>query len=244
MTSHSDPDRRLAQARELVRLLEAGDDEQAERVLHELADELERPMFEEVGRLTREVHEAVNDFLHDERLHDLANHEIKDAAERLRYVISMTEESANTTLGVVEAVMPVIDDLEQAAARLHTQWQRFRGRDMKVDEFRAMTPELAQFLERTQDDAGALHVKLNEVLMAQGFQDLTGQIIRKVIRLVQDVEAKLVHIVRLSGIHKSKAEKHESEGAEASGPAVPGVDKGDVVHGQDEVDDLLSSLGF
>jgi len=78
--------------------------------------------------------------------------------------------------------------------------------------------------------------------MAQDFQDLTGQIIRQVINLIRDVEAKLVHLVKISG---AQAQECRDEGSDKlEGPVIPGVDQGDVVKGQDDVDDLLSSLGF
>jgi len=244
MTSGSHPDPRLAQARELVQLLEAGESAQADQLLLGMVDAAERPIYQEVGRLTREVHEAINDFLQDARLHALADHEIKDAAERLSYVITMTEQAANTTLNAVEAGMPVVEALAREAGELGTDWQKFREREMTVEEFRRLTPALADFLIRVGADSEALHGRLSEVLMAQDFQDLTGQIIRKVIKLVKDVEDKLVHIIRLSGEQKTAVEAPRAPDIGASGPAVPGVDKGDVVHGQDEVDDLLSSLGF
>jgi chemotaxis protein CheZ len=80
--------------------------------------------------------------------------------------------------------------------------------------------------------------------MAQGFQDLTGQIIRRVIALVEELEGNLVELVRISGQNLLTEQRAETKShAEASGPPVPGLDKG-TVSGQDEVDDLLSSLGF
>ena len=86
------------------------------------------------------------------------------------------------------------------------------------------------------------------MLLAQGYQDLTGQVIRKVITLVNDVEYKLVELIRLSGSHALKDKPATDETGQpdisAQGPAVPGVDEGDRVRNQDDVDDLLSSLGF
>ena len=81
---------------------------------------------------------------------------------------------------------------------------------------------------------------------AQGYQDITGQIIRKVIDLVNDVEDKLVELVRLSGQPATGAKRQTSalDNAVPRGPAVLGVDEGDLVSGQDDVDELLSSLGF
>jgi chemotaxis protein CheZ len=125
---------------------------------------------------------------------------------------------------------------------------------MNVDEFRDMSKEIDEFLDVTRDHAGKIHGNLSEVMMAQGFQDLTGQIIRRVITLVQEVEDNLVELIRLSGGARLERgqETREPVAVEESaedvmrgvGPSVPGVDEGGSVSGQDEVDDLLSSLGF
>ncbi len=235
---------RLERARELVRLLEAGEDAQADMVLSQLTNLHESALFMELGRLTRELHEAINGFLLDERLQSIADHEIKDAAERLRYVIDMTEQSANNTLNAVEAGMPLTQSLQQRAGQLAQQWRSFRNRELNVDAFRALTEDLSLFLDQVGSDSETIQGRLSEVLMAQDFQDLTGQIIRKVIVLVQDLEDKLVQIIRISGKQMSKQETVYETRAYVSGPAVPGVDKGDIMHDQDEVDDLLSSLGF
>jgi chemotaxis protein CheZ len=89
-------------------------------------------------------------------------------------------------------------------------------------------------------DAGALHDNLNEIVMAQSYQDLSGQIIRRVTRMVHEVEGSLVELVRLTGARGTQTAPDDSG---AQGPAVPGVDK-NRVNGQDDVDSLLSSLGF
>lgn len=88
--------------------------------------------------------------------------------------------------------------------------------------------------------------------MAQDYQDLTGQIIRRVIALVEEVEGNLVQLVRISGQRivddPQRSERKQSEASErmqkGEGPSIPGGDNEGVVSGQDEVDDLLSSLGF
>ncbi len=244
MSENGPLNERLEHARELVRLLEAGDNKQADVVLNHLNDIHEGALFMELGRLTRELHEAINGFLLDERLQSIANHEIKDATERLHYVIDMTEKSANSTLNAVEASMPLVESLQQRAEQLAQEWRSFRNRELDLGAFRVLSDDLSHFLERVGSDGETLQGRLSEVLMAQDFQDLTGQIIRKVIVLVQDVEDKLVQIIRLSGKHKPKSEVETASYVEPSGPVVPGVDKGEIMQDQDEVDDLLSSLGF
>ena len=241
-------DEKLKLARDLVSRLEAGQEEDALTVIAQLAGFRDSLLFQEIGRLTRELHDAINSFVVDSNLADLAQSEMPNAAERLTHVINMTEEAANTTLAAVEEAMPAAQVLRADSQHLAASWERFKAREMNVDDFRSLSHELEVFLRDTQANADNLNTKLSEVLMAQGFQDLTGQTIRKVIDLVHDVEGKLVELVRLSGAERG-SQKRPEDGAQdrdikAQGPIIQGIDKVDAVQGQDEVDDLLSSLGF
>ncbi|MCB1802152.1 MAG: protein phosphatase CheZ [Gammaproteobacteria bacterium] len=242
------PDEKLELARSLVSHLESGNDDGAVSAIAALAGFRDSLLFQEVGRLTRELHDSINGFVMDAQLANIVHHEMPNAAERLRYVIKTTEQAANTTLGAVEDSLPLADSLRNDARHLGDQWARFNSRQLTVDDFRELSTELSRFLESTQSNTEQLHNKLSEVLMAQGYQDITGQIIGKVIDLVNDVESKLVELVRLSGHRvrpgEKSAQNEDGKDIAAQGPTVPGVDKGDTVNGQDDVDDLLSSLGF
>lgn len=259
--NHSDEDtaaifreEQLARARELVQLMEAGDEAGAGRLIEELGQTHESVLFSQLGKLTRDLHEALNGFRRDTRLAELTRQDIPDAKERLNYVVTMTEQSAHRTLNAVEESLPLSESLAQRAGHLRAEWSRFRQREMSVEEFREVSAHLGQFLEDTERDAEKLRQALSEVLMAQDFQDLTGQVIRRVIALVQDLEDNLVGLVRVSGQRLAKPEEgehSETAGQDAekdhrgTGPAVSGTsDQGDVVNGQDDVDELLSSLGF
>lgn len=234
---------RLEKARALVAQLEAGNRTAADDIISELSGGGDDELFQEVGRLTRELHEAINGFLLDERVAEMAEKEIPDASERLKHVITVTENSANTTLSSVENSIPLVDELGEKAAALADEWGRFQGRELSVDDFRTLSKDLATFLELVTDHSGRLHRKLTDVLMAQDFQDITGQIIKQVIGLVHDVEDKLVQLIRISG-SKMPEKTKEADAGRLEGPVIPGVDQGDVIQGQDDVDDLLSSLGF
>src|SRR5690606_1934987 len=107
---------------------------------------------------------------------------------------------------------PISGDLKENADRLHARWARFRSKDMSVEEFRELSRDLDGFLNQAVGHAGDLHGKLNEVMMAQDYQDLTGQIIRRVISLVQEVEDKLVSLIRISG--QERLQKPADEAAE------------------------------
>jgi chemotaxis protein CheZ len=244
-------DESLVQARQLVAELEAGNDEAASRLLDELARRRDSGLFQELGKLTRELHDTLNSFQLDARIASLTEHDIPDAKERLNYVITMTEQAAHRTLTAVEASLPIAEELQARANELQDKWRRFRRKDMDVAEFRALVPEIDSFLDLTSGHATKLNGSLSDVLMAQDFQDLTGQIIRRVITLVKDVEDNLVSLIRISGQRMvgndkaaAKSAAAKDEDARGFGPQVPGVDHGDVVQGQDDVDDLLSSLGF
>ncbi len=240
----------LAQARRLVEELERGNDAEASRLLDDLARKRDTGLFQELGKLTRELHDALSSFQLDSRITTLAEHEIPDAKERLNYVITMTEQAANSTLNAVEASLPMAGELQARAEALHAKWLRFRHKNMDVAEFRALVPEIDSFLDLTSGHAGKLNSNLSEVLMAQGFQDLTGQIIRRVINLVKDVEENLVGLIRISGERLAPPETGATPRADTDdlargvGPRVPGLDTQDVLSSQDDVDDLLSSLGF
>ena len=237
----------LAEARELVAALESGDGGRADELLEALCRRREQGLFQELGRMTRQLHEALNGFALDTRVASLAESDIPDARMRLNHVIDMTENAANRTLTAVEGTLPIAEQLRAQADDLADKWRRFCNKDMKLDEFRAMSREIADFLTLAHQHADRIHGNLSEVMMAQDFQDLTGQIIRRVISLVQEVEDRLIELVRLSGNAARKDEQPDARSglARGQGPAVPGVkDDGNAVSGQDEVDDLLSSLGF
>ncbi len=242
---------RLARARALVAALEQGDEQEADRVLDEIGRVRQSVLFQEIGRLTRQLHDALTAFTLDARLAQLTEQEMPDARERLNYVITMTEQAANTTLNVVDEVLPMVAELSDKTASLSQRWQRFLQRQMPYDEFRELSRDITVFLGSLEQGLQRVQGQLNEVLMAQSFQDLTGQIIRRVIELVQQVEQSLLQLIRFAAQQKGysapKAKDDEAKDAkkvEAEGPVVPGVDKAEALSSQDEVDDLLSSLGF
>jgi len=253
----------LAKARQLVAAIEAGDEMPANRLIEELGRMHESVLFHELGKLTRDLHEALNSFRLDSRLAEIAQNEIPDAKERLNYVVSMTEQAAHRTLNAVEECLPKAEHLSRHARELSVAWTQFQKRKLSAQEFRVLSKDLGDFLLRSGEDGEAIRRNLSDVLMAQDFQDLTGQVIRRVINLVQDVEKNLVGLVRITGERLSVPEQQKrsredvSQPAElksggvggrdvtATGPAVPGTKEAkDVVSGQDDVDDLLSNLGF
>lgn len=240
----------------LVDRLEHSDYPGATEMIRRLNETRDRTIYHEVGKLTRGLHEAILNFQIDaggggidtERMSQMAN-----AQERLDYVINLTQKSADKTMDMVEQGMPVASSLGESARTLQADWQRLARREMSADEFRSLYHRIDEFLTRTGNDSGNLSDTFNAILLAQDFQDLSGQVIKKVITLVQEVEDRLVDLMRmagqveeLTGIFRveapTAAPAAKTADIAAEGPQIKA--RADVVSGQDEVDDLLSSLGF
>jgi len=240
----------LARAEELVHELQAGNEERVQGLLDLINLSREQGLYHEVGKMTRQLHNSLNAFCEETRLDQIAAAEIPDARSRLRYVITLTQQAADRSLSTVEATLPTCDQLSARIHRLGQSWQNFKRREMTVEQFRELSTELEGFFVDAEQDTVDIRNGLNDIMMAQDFQDLTGQIIGRVIELVEEVEGNLVELVRITGTRLTAPEKDTQETAEhqpdvvAEGPVVPGVTKADTVSGQDEVDDLLSSLGF
>ncbi len=233
----------VARVRDLLACLESGDVAGAKEVIDDLAAIREKDIYQELGKLTRELHNSINNFSLDNRITNLAEEEIPDARARLNHVITMTDDAANSTLAAVEKSIPICNDIENKANALLDNWNKFRNRELTLSQFKELSVSLNEYFEENSAGANIIRDHLNQVLMAQGFQDLTSQIIKKVISLVEEVESSMVNIIKLTG-HKSEKAEGKSAKDGLAGPAVPGVEVADTVSGQDEVDDLLSSLGF
>lgn len=240
----------LEQARILVAMLERGDQDGADRYLTDVCMPQAKELVDQVGQLTRQLHNALQEFRNDPRLPELAENEIPDARERLSYVIDMTDKAANRTMDAVEASLPIADRLGDRIQQMMPGWRELMQRQLELNKFKALCYQLDDFLVGSEQDANQLRQLLTEILMAQDYQDLTGQMIRRVINLVQEVEAKLVAILsvfgRLPGMDddKPKPASVPVSAIEAEGPIINKEHRNDVVSDQDGVDDLLSSLGF
>jgi len=235
----------LEQANKLVELLTEGQQEQADELIRDIATPIQKELFDEVGRLTRQLHSAIVDFQVDDRLVTLASTEIPDAKERLNYVIDMTEQAANKTMDAVEECLPLAEALTTNIQSVKPTWGKLMRRDIELNEFKVLCHDVQLFVDRSELDSIRLRELLNQILLAQDFQDLTGQMIRRVIDLVREVESNLVSMLTVFGEQPvSEDTLSESSNVEAEGPIMNAEERDDVVTGQDEVDDLLSSLGF
>lgn len=244
-------------ARQLVDSLEKGNFGEAVQLIHELNQARDRGLYQEVGKLTRELHNAIVNFQLDPRVpHANEISQISDATDRLSYVVKMTENAANRTMDLVEESAPLVSGIVDEARALSEDWGRFMRRELGPDAFRDLAKRVELFFARSQRDSEQLSARLNDILLAQDYQDLTGQVIKRVTKLVTEVESNLLKLVlmasqvdRFAGIQHDheqlRAEQEMQQGpSHGEGPQIHADTREDVVSGQDDVDDLLSSLGF
>jgi len=205
----------------------------------------ETDLLAQLADLTCNLRNALDRFRLDSRLTALAEKEIPDARHRLNHVLKLTESAAHRTLDLVEQSGPPAERTAREAAALAESWARFRAGTISVADYCDLINRIDHFLSAARTDSETVRANLAEVLLAQDYQDLTGQIIRGVMNLVSEVEVVLVDLARLTGTDPNATEAQPMDSSRGHGPAVPGVDHGaTIVNGQADIDALLSDLGM
>ncbi len=228
----------------LTDALESGDETVVRDVIGELTTLRESSLYVELGKLTREIHESINRFGSDERIGELAHEAIPDAKERLSFIVTKTEEAAHRTMCGAEETGVLMDSISSKVNAIHQRWARFRNRELSRQEFVELSHDMDAFFESIGADSQAVNSKMTDIMMAQDYQDITGQMIKQVVNMVQEIEEKLVRLVAISGSKSRTATNEPVDGQKAHGPQLPTADKDKVATSQGEVDDLLASLGF
>lgn len=193
-------------------------------------------LLSRVGQLTRSLHESLRELGLDKEIERLAKDDITNTRDRLMYVAKMTEQAAQRVLNATDAASPLQDEIEQGAAGLLTDWQQAAGLPGAKLQQRTQA-----FLERARNGAAETKQHLLDIMMAQDFQDLTGQVITKVTRLGHSMESQLVQLLIE---HAPDEVRRDAGNGLLNGPQVNPQGKADVVADQGQVDDLLESLGF
>lgn len=222
----------------LERLLEtarAGEEEKFLAQLDDLTSLREKGLFQDIGRLTRQLHESLTNFQLDSRVASLATADFPDARDRLDRVIELTEQSAHRTMDLVEEAVPVVEQLLTGANQVASRWSATDDKESGSADAELIS-QSRQFIDQAGEQALVLRKTLSDVLIAQNFQDLSGQIIRDIIGLVKEVEDTLVNMIRISG--------RSADLVEQQADARRRREDSDRARNQDDVDDILSSLGF
>lgn len=200
----------------------------------------EESVFNRIGVMTRQVHDTLRALGGDDALKEAVD-AIPDARQRLNYIAQMTEQAASRVLNATDIARPLQDSMLVGAEHLQARWDRLFANQLSVEEFKTLAAETRSFLGEVKAGSHETNAQLMEIMMAQDFQDLTGQVIKTVLDLAQRLETELLQL--LIEVTPPERRVAKTEGL-MNGPVVHAGDRDDVVTSQEQVDDLLDSLGF
>jgi len=200
-------------------------------------------MFERLGGIVRLLHDSLRELGYDKALNE-ASSQIVDAQDRLEYVATLTEQAANKVLNTLDEGMPAQDLLSKQAKDMETRWSDLFEGKLSLDEFKALAGDSRQFAALVTESTEAEKARLLEIMMAQDFQDITGQLIKKVVKITQTVEGELAQLLRDNAPPDVKEKLAQKQQPAAPEPLMQGPSAPSVALNQDNVDDLLADLGF
>lgn len=198
------------------------------------SDVVDKPLYERIGGILRQLHDSMRELGYDRALQDVAT-EVIDAKGRLEYVATLTEQAATRVLNSIDIGMPQQEELAKSARALENRWADLFEGKMDVAAFRQLAQDSREFVAGTACRADEEKARLMEIMMAQDFQDITGQVIKKVVVITKKLEQELAQLLRDNAPPETKEKVVDL----MAGPDVP-----DKAMHQDDVDNLLANLGF
>ena len=204
------------------------------------ARENSEKVINQIGQMTRALHDSLRELGFDKNLETMAA-SIPDARDRLGYVAAMTQQAAERVLNATDAAGPVVDGLRSHAHQLSSDWQALFDGKIQIEEFKNLVTRTHAYLVEVPKQTKTLNSLIMEIVMAQDFQDLTGQVIKKILEVTQQMEKQLVALL----VENAPALAHASgDDGLLNGPVISTAGRNDIVTNQDQVDDLLASLAF
>lgn len=198
-------------------------------------------VFNRIGHMARTLHDTIGALGYDKLIEKTVS-AIPDAKDRLAYVANLTEQAACRVLNATDVASPLVDEIDNASRALGARWDGVFANQLSTAEFKQLAIDTRAFLnEQLPAKTAATHAQLTEIMMAQDFQDLTGQVIKKIVSLAHELESGLMSVL-LEVVPETK--RTDEVTSLMNGPVVNAEGRTDVVVGQAQVDDLLDSLGF
>ena len=202
---------------------------------------INEPFYSQIGHLTRKLHDTMHELGYDKTLAKAVDNTMPDARDRLAYIATLTEKAAERVLNATDAAKPLQEQIGSGATKLSGQWDQLFRNELSIEGFKQLVGETRGFLDHASKNAKATNDKLLEIMMAQDFQDLTGQVIKKIIEMAKEMENQLLAVLVATTSPEKKA---EMEASLLNGPVINADGRTDIVTSQEQVDDLLESLGF
>jgi chemotaxis protein CheZ len=191
-------------------------------------------VYARLGELTRTMHNALRALGYDREIEQAAVSMLPEARSRLTYIARLTGEAAEKVLNAVDSARGEQDQLASNARDLEAA--------LKKNPVAAVAGGgVLNFVTLAQAQAERTNGHLTDIMMAQDFHDLTGQVTRKLVDMVQRIEGDLLKLLLEA---TPPAQRPQVDAGWLSGPVIEAAERTDVVDGQQQVDDLLESLGF
>jgi chemotaxis protein CheZ len=239
-------------AQQLISSVQDGNVDNAMQQLLDFNDGRNVDLYRQIGKITRGLHSTI---VNMEVKNDAVDDHQRDVHARLRYVIELTSDAANRTMDLAEDTLPVASALRDESTKLAADWVKLGNRELNAEGFRRLYVEMTDFLNYAAAESERLHFGFTEIVLAQSYQDLSGQILQNVMTMLKTTEEDLVSLLALAGKVQELGGGDAEEAAQQMSAEAIVQDKDVVAEGprpdsagsltnQDEVDDLLSSLGF
>ena len=227
-----------------LRELSDADKMTADQVLMDLESNPEETLFNQVGKILRRFHDqmlVIKEGIPD-TLGKIAQQDVSDVSGKLYHIIEMTDKAANTTLDLAENLMADLGDQNEQVENLIPLLEKEAGNAGLPDATRTVLSEAVETLKKTAQGNNDNQTKLTDILIAQDYQDLTGQVIHKILKLLETLETDLADLIQKFGQTEQLLQKAEEEAdAPLQGPL---QDSHEGKSDQNDVDSLLSQFGF
>ncbi len=205
-------------------------------IAYDSQDKQDLPMYERLGGIVRLLHDSLRELGYDRSLSDAAS-QVTDARGRLEHIAALTEQAANRVLNTIDQGIPELEAVQKNAMEIDDRWTSLFEGKLSIDEFRLLATDSRSFALKVASATETEKARLLDIMMAQDFQDITGQLIKKIVGVTQKVENELAQLL----LDNAPAEVAQTlkEGPESlmQGPTTSAL-------AQDDVDSLLEGLGF
>jgi chemotaxis protein CheZ len=201
----------------------------------------QQAVFEQIGQMTRTLHKTLQDLGQQSELEKTVE-AIPDARERLAYVLSMTEQAVSRVLNAVDAINPLQERIQDQARQLRQDWIALDASPPDASDYQDTVQRTRDFLFSLEDHTITTKDRLLEIVLAQEFQDLTGQVVKKIVELASTMETQLLNLLDRTAPGERKTAPAEGL---LNGPAMQSdLQVKHALKSQVEVDKFLEDLGF
>jgi chemotaxis protein CheZ len=190
-------------------------------------------VHQQLGEMARQLHDTLTQLGFMPKLGQLTD-SLPDARSRLSYIATKTGEAAEKVLNLVDSAKAEHSNIADATRRM--------AKSIVANPVKAVASgSVMNFVGDVEASTARIDQHLTDIMMAQDFHDLTGQVVAKVVKLAGDIEDQLLKLLVQTA---PQGQRYQVETSLLNGPVVNAEGRADVVVNQEQVDDLLATLGF